>query len=78
MHILKINDEHGHSQKWWFNFLWELRSDTVNNEHDLAAEFAKWGAVLGTGRSEILDGELCDSIMFSDEKDLTLFLLRWS
>lgn len=78
MHILKINDERGQSQKWWFNFLWELRSDTINNECDLAAEFAKWNAELFTGKSEILPGDVCDSIAFQNERDMTLFLLRWS
>lgn len=78
MHVLKINDENGQSQKWWFNFLWELRSDTINNEYDLAAEFAKWGAEIGSGHSEVLDGEFYDSIQFKNERDLTMFLLRWS
>lgn len=78
MHVLKINDESGQSQRWWFNFLYHLRSDTINNEYDLAAEFARWGARLGTGRSEVLDGDVCDCVVFDRESDLTFFLLRWS
>lgn len=75
MHILKINDEKGQSQPWWFNFLYNLRSDTINNvnEVDLAAEFAKWGAKL-----EDSDQAYCDKIIFQNEEDLTWFLLKWS
>lgn len=73
MHILKINDEKGQSQPWWFNFLYSLRSDTINNEVDLAAEFAKWGAKL-----EDSDQAYCDKIIFQNEEDLTWFLLKWS
>lgn len=78
MHILKINDERGQSQKWWMNFLWELRADTINNEYNLAEEFAKWGAELGTEHNEGLDGIFCDSIQFKNERDLSMFLLKWS
>lgn len=78
MHVLKINDDAGHTQSWWFNFLWALRSDTINNEYDLAAEFEKWGAQLDTGYSETTGGEVCDSILFERESDLTMFVLRWS
>lgn len=78
MYILKINDERGQSQKWWFNFLWELRSDTINNEYELDAEFAKWGARLNIRFNEATHCEVGDSIIFDCEQDLTLFLLRWS
>ena len=75
MHILKINDEKGQSQPWWFNFLYNLRSDTINNvnEVELAAEFAKWGAKLDDSAQAY-----CDSIIFQNEEDLTWFLLKWS
>jgi hypothetical protein len=75
MHVLKINDEKGQTQPWWFNFLYSLRSDTINNvnEVDLAAEFAKWGARLDTAE-QIFN----DRIIFEAEEDLTWFLLKWS
>lgn len=78
MHILKINDERGQTQKWWFNFLWELRSDTINNEVDLEAEFAKWGAEFVEQYNEVLGRTALDTIQFKNERDMTMFLLRWA
>ena len=78
MHILKINDEQGQTQKWWFNFLWELRSDTINNEVDLEAEFAKWGAEFVEQYNEVLGRPALDTIQFKNERDMTMFLLRWA
>lgn len=78
MHRLRINDHTGQSQVWWFNFLSSLRADTISREIDLAAEFRRWGAELGSGHSEVLAGTVYDSIVFARESDLTYFLLRWS
>lgn len=76
MYELKINDERGQTQKWWMNFLWELSGPTIND--NLEAEFAKWGAHLVPKESEFFPNPMYDSIMFQHEKDLTMFLLRWS
>ena len=78
MHILKINDENGQTQKWWFNFLWELRADLINNEVDLEAEFSKWGAELAEQYNEVLGRQALDTIQFKNERDMTMFVLRWS
>jgi hypothetical protein len=73
MHILKINDDQGQTQAWWFNFLYSLRADTINNEYNLQEEFSKWGAILDAS-----DEAYCDAIAFKNEADLTWFLLQWS
>lgn len=73
MHVLRINDEQGQTQRWWFNFLYALRADTINTEYNLEAEFAKWGAEIVRETAPHVD-----SISFKNEKDLTWFLMRWS
>lgn len=73
MYVLKLNDETGQTQKWWTNFLYSLRTDTINNEYNLEAEFAKWGAEIMREVTPYVD-----SILFKNEEDRTWFLLHWS
>ena len=78
MHILKINDENGQTQKWWFNFVRKIRADAINNEVSLIAEFSKWGAELAEQYNEELGRQALDSIQFKNERDMIIFVLRWS
>jgi len=78
MHILKINDENGQTQKWWYNFVQKIRADAINNEVSLIAEFSKWGAELVEQYNEVLGRQALDSIQFKNERDMTIFVLRWS
>lgn len=74
MHKLCINDEHGQSHKWWFNFMCSLDTgDDPGRIYDLNVEFGKWGA-----RLDDSNAAYCDTIIFENEEDMTWFLLRWS
>lgn len=73
MHLLPIGDP------WWFNFLNETSAEIINDDDALIAEFARWGAELRVNTFDYDSYELdLEAIAFRNERDITLFLLRWS
>lgn len=53
-----------HSEDWWENFWFE-------NGPDIGKECGKWGASMRRDVDKLF-------VDFEDEKDATLFLLRWA
>lgn len=77
------NDENGtngwHAQQWWINFLDHLdevqgefyNDSTVKWDKVMEHELAKWNAVCRiTENHEFID--------FENERDVTMFMMRWT